>query len=127
MSLTNEERRRILGEKVSHTPGPWYFDAETQTVLVREWRRNQFMGDCRGCIIAGFEQSHGGQHRERSLGLRPEIEANGRLIAAAPAMLEVLEEILSELRNYSDEHDGHYAIDVILQNKAERIAKEARG
>lgn len=78
-------------EKGKHTEGPWYFEPESETIRVREWKRNAFMGDYRGCIIASFEQSHGGEYRRDSIeGLKESIEANAHLIAAAPAMYEAL-------------------------------------
>ena len=89
-------------EQAKHTPGPWHYDEETMTVRVKEWKGNPFMADYRGSIIADFQESHGGRWRMESSGLeglKDAIEANARLIAAAPELLEVCKGLLAAIRD----------------------------
>jgi len=86
------------------------------------------MGDYRGCVIADFDQSHGGQYREESLNLRPEIEANARLIAVAPEMLEALEQITNAWR---EEDATFYDFNQLMRSKwmpiVRTLVRKARG
>jgi hypothetical protein len=107
-----------------HTPGPWHYDPETETIRVREWKRNQFMGDYRGCIIASFEQSHGGEYRRDLLNLKPEIDANGHVVAAAPDMLEALEAVAVA---YGNPDDLVAAIAAAMPSVTRAIAKAKGG
>ena len=61
---------------MTHTPGPWFADAS----FVGSAAIDRFFISC---------------HSKDLPGGRPEAEANARLIAAAPAMLEALRKIES--------------------------------
>lgn len=66
-----------------HTPGPWY--------AVGYWveHENDNVADICTCDPAAIEQEH--------LGRKPaEIEANARLIAAAPNLLAALQALVAE-------------------------------
>jgi hypothetical protein len=72
-------------EAVKHTPGPW------KAELANKGRKN-------ACEFwAVIEDNHSRTHRDSivnmfwSDGIRPDDEANARLIAAAPELLEALE------------------------------------
>lgn len=79
--------------KPKHTPGPWRFDKETNTIRVMRWENVALMGDFCGCIIADFNASRI-PTRDDS---QQEQEANARLIAKAwqiPEIAKLLEQIL---------------------------------
>lgn len=67
-----------------HTPGPWK--------LAGKWIIGQHPDNSR--YIAGIEQFHNenvaDQYKDIEAQLKAESEANGRLIAAAPTLLECL-------------------------------------
>ena len=80
--------------KTKHTPGEWIVilhntdmdnNPRPETIRVKEWCKNNLMGDYRGCIICSFDRSHG----ERPHAYK-EVLANAKLMAAAPEMLKEL-------------------------------------
>lgn len=69
-----------------HTPGPW--EVEFSIIAAP---------DCKKCIVQfGFDIRN---HKN------PEVLANARLIAAAPALLEALERARYGLSNYMTQRD----------------------
>ena len=71
----------------AHTPGPW--DVEPKG-------SRHFVDGADGLTVAYLDRAG---VRERS-----EIEANARLIAAAPELLEALEAVLPDLEHYVATH-----------------------
>lgn len=67
------------------TPGPWVF-LDDETIRVREFAKNDLVGDHRGCIIADLSRSSGGRPHAHA-----EVVANARLIASAPDLYAALE------------------------------------
>lgn len=71
------------------TKGEWVIvrdsDGRPESIRVKSWGDNDLMGDYRGCIIADLTASHGDRNHAV-----PEVEANAKLIAAAPDLLEAL-------------------------------------
>ena len=70
---------------MSHTPGPWFVSMKP------DWDEDGWIGvdvyDCDGGVFAVVDD-------EPETIARPFCEADARLIAAAPEMLEALERIL---------------------------------
>lgn len=84
---------------MSHTPGPWTYDAETDTIRSQAFAQSNLMGDYRGVIVCDLEAAHGGKFRRASVaGLAAEVEANARLMAAATQMLDALRATVDYLR-----------------------------
>lgn len=54
-------------------------------------------------------------------------DANARLIAAAPEMLEALELVHQALADYCDEHDGKHAVRPETQSLLFRLIAKAKG
>jgi hypothetical protein len=81
--------------KTQHTKGEWILvynkdnHAMIETVRVKAWEDNNLMGDYRGCIIADLTESHG--FRKHAFA---EANANARLIAAAPELLNACKTVL---------------------------------
>lgn len=72
-----------------HTPGPWYADQRGNI-----WRRDPSELYENGGAVAGDKPvatAHGGWYGENAIGYP--VEANARLIAAAPCMLDALQAI----------------------------------
>ena len=77
---------------MKNTPGPWHIEMDhpngddteyPMTVRSQEIPKSNQMADYRGSIVCSFKEAHG--FREHAL---EEAEANARLIAAAPDLLE---------------------------------------
>lgn len=92
-------------ENANHTPGPW------ETFSLRDGSRNVIAGQTR--FICQFS------HCDSNV-CRGEQEANGRLIAAAPELLQGLEEMLA-LVEMSIPFDGPQ------QRKARAAIAKAKG
>ena len=76
-------------ETVKHTPGPWIYDMEGNYFTIGlSWEDD------------GFKTRHAtikiGQIVAKTVGISPICEANARLIAAAPELLEAAVYALSE-------------------------------
>ena len=52
------------------------------------------------------------------------VKGDPRLIAKAPEMAQLLTDVLGKLRDYSDEHDGRYAIGPEIQARIDAILCE---
>lgn len=96
----------------AHTPGPWvYIDASTRAEM--QYRKL--------CIIRGGGKQiadFSWQTPSRAFPSKEESQANARLIAAAPALLEALEEI-------SGLSMSMFATTGSMAAEAKRIAEEA--
>jgi len=77
MSETNE----ASVESVVHTPGPWKVSRSKRSVLAGGIKINQLSGPC--AASAGVQ-----------IAIDRELQANAKLIAAAPDMLEALRRIV---------------------------------
>lgn len=83
--------------KQQHTPGPWFSDSEGNI-----WRRDPKDLYQNGGGVAGekpLATVHKGWNHPGAVGYP--LEANGRLIAAAPELLEALEMIVAEADSYT--------------------------
>jgi len=94
------------------TPGPWHFKAEYDCKKFGPENGHEVIYACSCC--GGINFTADGD----------EADANGRLIAAAPCLLEALEELLG-LRFYPQRPDG--PVYVRAQDKARAAVKKARG
>ena len=88
-----------------HTPGPWRRGAITQTITAQNGKR--LVADCRG---------NGSQHPATE----DECEANARLIAAAPELLDMVKWAM-ELRGAKMEGDWFMAARAAIA-KAEKVS-----
>lgn len=102
-----------MAEKHTHTPGPWvatsdpfHFDSKTD------------VADEHGGMVA----SMCGQNPARSVW---EMEANARLVAQAPAMLEALRAFVSDADKNDDEYG--YANDAPIIKQARAVIAAATG
>jgi hypothetical protein len=96
-----------------HTPGPWGMDAETysDSFIITDSRGFEIVDVHNWLILSGYAQKLGVKHwsdrpGESSIRISDvEYKANGHLIAAAPELLEALEELLalSEVADVMDE------------------------
>jgi len=74
----------------NHTPGKWIYEPSDMTIRTMDFSSNAGMGDYKGVIIAELDSPEWRKIRPDSI---PEKEANARVIAAAPEMLEVLKQV----------------------------------
>jgi hypothetical protein len=107
---------------MKHTQGPWYLkEYNNRFHVLRAWDEKVKPGDCAtfgssyGAHIASVKYNSGVPTREQA-------EANARLIAAAPDMLEALKNIVSVCNSWSDNHAVSKSRDI-----AEQAIKEAEG
>ena len=83
-----------------HTPGPWEIVETTAPKIISSWKIH--MGSHNIDFFpyvyhfADVEKTRGGYVSD------PEMHANARLIAAAPELLEALENVISAWREKSD-------------------------
>lgn len=91
--------------ETTHTPGLWHFDEETCTIRssVNAVATSPIMADYRGCVIADISASIGEWPTLSRQHAVPEAMANARLIAAAPFMLAVLEQVLFDASTMMDD------------------------
>ena len=94
--------------QTAHTPGPWKFIDATQVAAM------QYAPKC--VIRAGTKQLAAFSWNDKSphFPTKYEAQANARLIAAAPDMLEALIEAKSELRDYGPDHPSMRQIDTAI-------------
>jgi hypothetical protein len=91
---------------MTHTPGPWklmFSDTEVHVVTCTKYPKTIAE------VISNYEKEH------------EEAKATGRLIAAAPKLLEALTQILDDAK--SDDYHGGFS--EASRIKAEQAIKEA--
>ena len=94
----------------SHTPGPWSYENEGQTVYVGDQIEGQWIAQVRGW--GWLQKLKNGEAVQ---------DANGRLIAAAPELLEALQNIIDSVDK------GHAVILVPLSANARAAIAKATG
>lgn len=99
---------------MSHTPGPWAIEKDSKDIVkVRAY------ATVATCTTAGLWDS------KRTQVISPEeCMANARLIAAAPELLEALEEFYHLI---DDAHDGDRVFTFELAQKAKAAIAKAKG
>ena len=99
---------------MSYTPGPWAIEKDSKDIVkVRAY------ATVATCTTAGLWDS------KRTQVISPEeCMANARLIAAAPELLEALEELYHLI---DDAHDGDRVFTFELAQKAKAAIAKARG
>jgi hypothetical protein len=90
---------KMANETGKHTPGPWGFgtsNKKTYGMAPGEWWETAIhVGDTKpGNVLATAVMGGSGATRSD----RESVEANARLIAAAPELLEALKECLPQIR-----------------------------
>lgn len=105
-----------MKQKAAHTPGPWKFGKEL-TARSGEWLVSFDAGSKgRGIAIAETRAGSGNE------------EANARLIAAAPQLLEALQTTAANLRSWKAANGGGIkTFDSWLEAVEEAIAKAEGG
>ena len=79
---------------MKYTKGSWFLEKSDWTIRSKVWGESDMMGDYKGVIIADLSVGHGG--RDHAF---PEAEANARLIAAAPDLLEACKKARQFIEN----------------------------
>ena len=93
---------------IKHTPGPWSVETDTEMIHINSPLRPVF--EAFGLTGTVAICSSGPLLDENDLKMRPEDEANAKLIAAAPDLLAALEQMLEE--------HGHYDIKGTMMARA---------
>ena len=111
--------------KQQHTPGPWFSDSEGNI-----WRRDPKDLYQNGGGVAGekpLATVHKGWNHPGAVGYP--LEANARLISAAPELLEALEAILPFIPNTSASEGGaaRFSANVAAADKVRAAIAKARG
>lgn len=116
-----------------HTPGPWFADlrAGCFAILQQTDKRTCLYGASDDAIV--FQHGRGEESSPDAYRyLTDEQEANARLIAAAPKMLEVLEAVYDELRRgYADATETGYldgpSMPAKIWTMIDAVIREAKG
>lgn len=102
-----------------HTPGPWYADSGDHGLIMASGPIAQVFGDDE---LDGWRESGALDLSDEEWGaLKDSAEANARLIARAPDLLEMLEEVVHFI---SDDLCGHAPI---VKQRALKLIHEAGG
>ena len=99
---------------MSHTPGPW-------TAISDPLHFHSLTTIIAGNVVRGIPQVRIDVGGKADIG---ELEENARLIAAAPELLEALEELYHLI---DDAHDGDRVFTFELAQKAKSVIAKARG
>lgn len=106
-------------EAVKYTSGPWYVDGFNG--------RHEYIRQVSDSDVCVAQMPH--WHDEH----RNELQANARLIAAAPEILEALEALLPFLPdrnaalNYAATNDGRVGASYVAVDQARAIIRKAKG
>lgn len=119
-----------MASEVKHTPGPWRVGYRSLHILADNAKAG---GDAMICDIRGWGYLTGKGHG--ALGLSPEQaaeiqDANARLIAAAPELLEAGSALIREFDNIYDVDDGRANIPgdlMVFVDKLRAVVAKAEG
>lgn len=92
------------GEAMKHTPGPWQTDIRNGSIAVYEASKDF---NCLDIPHENFVAYWHGHLVDGTWAIREKDEANARLIAAAPELLEALKEISKTKGRFSRDHFQH--------------------
>ena len=107
-----------------HTPGPWQLQDQIHTGT--EWGRTPKPDDWRfGYRIAAKDNCHLAQVGHVDARYKESAEANARLIAAAPDLLQALEELVAETEN--NPALNYHALETAGFDMAHAALRKARG
>lgn len=90
--------------KEAHTPGPWKIDGATVFALDERGHVNRFSARVQGGYVS-YLRSLPRSKAERTSDA--ELEANARLIAAAPELLDALEGLAGEVGKMTADRQKH--------------------
>lgn len=85
---------------IKHTPGPWRVSSESPRIIQKDYRA---IGSDAGFLIA----STMGHDNSGFYASEQEADANARLIAAAPELLEALTDAVIDFDNWAAHEDNH--------------------
>ena len=84
---------------IKHTPAPWRVSSESPRIIKKDYRA---IGSDAGFLIA----STMGNDNSGFYASEQEADANARLIAAAPELLEALEELITATQHLDQCHQA---------------------
>jgi hypothetical protein len=100
--------------ELKHTPGPWEYESEMGDMWVTGPNRNEpVICD----IVARLTQFDEGT-KEYTPVMQDEDEANAKLIAAAPDLLEALQRFIAFADKANNSHNDGFESSMVLQAKA---------
>lgn len=105
-----------MSKRVEHTPGPWRLSDESPRIIKKDFRD---IGSDSGFLIA----STMGRDDSGFYASNKEADANARLIAAAPCLLEALEAAMAFIDNHVADPD---LTDEMCEAYARLLALEPR-
>lgn len=106
--------------KVKHTPGPWKVIEKDLSIRTKNFDLPQCgQGDCNGQIIASVDPT--GWARGCREDVIPTMQANARLISAAPELLEACKFIENHLNNLENGLPEDDAITMIRKTTHKKL------
>jgi hypothetical protein len=111
--------------QAKHTPGPWNTEDRRYLITDAPDEGNVGIYDCNGLWLADVHGAHVGPKN------RADVDANVRLIAAAPELLEALERVTGWFQQFQAAQRSGGNIVELLQNvdlsAAVRTISKAKG